>query len=372
VAYTRSTTVADTLDERRALEAWMQREVVVGLAMRPDLLALAQSVDRDERDELNRICEQARQAAAVTAKANEGTARHKLTERIDRGEAVRVPAQLTPDIDAYRAATAGFVWLAVERMVVLDADRVAGTPDRLALVDERPTVVDLKCGRDLSYSWRAIAVQLASYAHGERYDPATGARSPLPDGIDVDSAVVVHLPAGEGRCELHRVDIASGWEAYRLALEVRRWRQRRNLARAYESPVLEAVDPAIVDALRARMTALDDHARAALGALVAEAAAAGVDFRPSGGATPQRVACYMAALAVVEQLDADDTATRCALATATGEGPQRHPLGALLGALTIEHAGAVVRLLDELAAGARHLIVVDDDTYSFPTVEVLT
>ena len=36
VPYTRCTTIADTLDERRALEAWMQRQVAVGLAMRPE------------------------------------------------------------------------------------------------------------------------------------------------------------------------------------------------------------------------------------------------------------------------------------------------------------------------------------------------
>src|SRR5690606_25497180 len=72
-----------------------------------------------------------------------------------------------------------------------------------------------------------IAMQLAVYSRSVLYDPATRERTPLE--VDQDRAIVIHLPAGQGRCELHWVDIAAGWEAVQVATQVRQWRKRRGL-----------------------------------------------------------------------------------------------------------------------------------------------
>lgn len=78
----------------------------------------------------------------------------------------------------------------------------------------------------------------------------------LPDPIDVDleRAIIIHLPAGTGQCTLHWVDINAGWEAVQLAAKVRDWRARKGLtepyisaAEPYSSPVDE-VAAAIADA----------------------------------------------------------------------------------------------------------------------------
>jgi hypothetical protein len=76
-----------------------------------------------------------------------------------------------------------------------------------------------------------IAMQLAVYAHSLAYDPDTGGRTET--GVSLDRGVVIHLPAGEGRCELHEVDLAAGWEAVQIARQVRDWRKRKDLSRPY-------------------------------------------------------------------------------------------------------------------------------------------
>jgi len=46
--------------------------------------------------------------------------------------------------------------------------------------------------------------------------------------------LVLHLPAGEGRCTPYLVDVAAGWEAAQLCAQARAWRARRDLARSLE------------------------------------------------------------------------------------------------------------------------------------------
>jgi hypothetical protein len=54
------------------------------------------------------------------------------------------------------------------------------------------------------------------------------AYDPMPP-VDTDTALLIHLPVGEGACTLHEIDIKAGKEAVRLAIAVREWRKRRDL-----------------------------------------------------------------------------------------------------------------------------------------------
>ena len=228
VAYTRMTTFIDCLDDRSNLEKWKMRKVAQGLSTRPDLLlAISSLTDPDGGDKraLNDIVEQALDAANHKGKATIGTALHKYAERINLGETVDVPAEYRADIEAYKRATAGLQVIATETLLVLDEYRVAGTPDMLAIHNGRLKVVDLKTG-SIEWGMGKIAMQLGGYANSLNYDPATGARTPLGD-IDLTEAVVIHMPAGEGRCELVPVDIARGWAAFPLAQQVRDWRKAK-------------------------------------------------------------------------------------------------------------------------------------------------
>lgn len=257
-AWTRATTVASTLADRYGLEKWAQRNTVLGLGMRQDLYAQAASCTADDRQELERIVEQAQEAAKASSGANLGTALHRWTERIDRGEDVDIPDAWKPDLDAYTAeldrhnVTVLDGW--IERVVVVPRLRIAGTLDRVLTSPawDNPRIGDVKTGADaLKYGSGEIAIQLAIYAgathawKGSTDDIRRDrwGRYLLPDPVDEpdaydvmpimdrDLAVVMHLPVGTGTCTLYEIDIAAGREAVRKAVWVRDWRKRKDLSR---------------------------------------------------------------------------------------------------------------------------------------------
>lgn len=252
VPWTRATTWAKSVDDMTALTKWQLRMVAKGVATRPDLYALAAATPLTDKQTFDKLAESAKEAAAASAGANLGTAVHSFAEQVDRGETPTVPAPWDADIAVYRAtlAAAGITVLPeyIERTVVVPDLTVAGTLDRvLRLPDGRLVIGDLKTGQELSYSWSSIAIQLACYSRGvAMWDLRTETYGPAPQ-VDQDRAVVVHLPSGKARCELHEVDIASGWQAAQLCGDVRRWRTRKDLARPLpvDAPPVDQVLAAI-------------------------------------------------------------------------------------------------------------------------------
>ena len=224
VPYTRTTTVAGSLDDGTALVAWKLRMAAAGLTLRPDLL-LAASANRENKLEMDKLVEDAMVAAGATAQANIGTALHTLTEKYDRGEDLGViPEEYVADIQAYADATKKFKNVFIEQFCVLDKYKIAGTPDRIVEYNGELYISDLKTG-SISYP-NKIAMQLAVYAHGLPYDPATATRGSW-GGVNQEKGIIVHLPAGSGKCELHFVDIAQGWKGIELAMKVRTFRDTK-------------------------------------------------------------------------------------------------------------------------------------------------
>lgn len=267
-AYTRATTFAKSCSDTYTLSMWGERMVAHGLAIRPDLYALACSTPLTNRDALNKVTEQAKEAAGAKSRASLGTALHTFTEQYDRGAPSTAPVSLAPEVVAYASLVTqlGIEMVAIERVVVVPEMGVAGTFDRIGrLSRDLPTtfgvikadehvIVDLKTGRDLSYGWGEIAVQLALYSRGagmwrqgtDKYDPMPAVRQ--------DVALVIHLPvredpATEATATLHAVDLAEGWRAAQLCHEVRQWRKHRELA--HEIVVSETAPTAPAPALRA-------------------------------------------------------------------------------------------------------------------------
>jgi hypothetical protein len=237
-SWTRVTTFAKSIADTFGLTKWELRMSALGLARRPDLIAQAATVvDPDNPDAkklLDRVAADAKEAAGSSAKANLGNALHSFTEQVDLGQSPTIPDPYAADVAAYRAAMqqAGVEVLPehVEQIVIIPAVECAGTFDRLVRIGGGYVIADLKTGRDLSYSWTEIAIQLACYAHATHaYDPATGELTLMPT-VNRSEALVMHLPVGQARCTLYRVDIAAGWEAARLCREVREWRKRKDLA----------------------------------------------------------------------------------------------------------------------------------------------
>jgi hypothetical protein len=224
VAYTRCTTYVSALEDRYSLGRWQQRMVAIGLAERPDLL-LAVAANRGDKDALNEITSKALDAAQAGAAATVGTALHALTEQMDRGLDVgTVPAAYRADLDAYAEATKDLKAVHIEEFCVLDPLKVGGTPDRIVKYQGKRYIADLKSG-GIEYGALKIAMQLAVYARSKLYDPATGER--IEHDADRERGIVVHLPAGSGRCELRWVDLLEGWRGVALARQVREMRALR-------------------------------------------------------------------------------------------------------------------------------------------------
>lgn len=244
-AHTRATTFAKLGANTKAIEAWNERNVVRGLTLRPDLLMLANGLEvKKDRQSLNSIAAQAKDAAGSKVAANIGTAYHAFSERVDAGLITpdQVPNQYGRRVRQYvkAVAEAGLTtrpeW--IERTTAVRADQVgaplpvAGTLDRIFQLPDGSLVIgDLKTGSDLSYGEMEIEVQLALYAHGvnthglfdwntktwQRYAGVSSALGADFLEVRTDIAIVVHLPADGDGCTLYVADIERGWrDAQRL------------------------------------------------------------------------------------------------------------------------------------------------------------
>jgi hypothetical protein len=279
--YTRATTVAKALDDEAALGPWNATHAICGQIMRRSLRARWETILATYGSspwyggvEAKRACKALVRECATAGGADErretGTSLHALTALVDLG---RPPVHLTEeterDLRAYSDALfqAGVQVIAdyVETTVVLDEWRVAGTFDRLVTVMgfERPLIADLKTGSDLSYSWRAIAVQLAIYAHGDEIyrqgvapDGSEDERLPMPV-VDQDNALVIWLDTDKGTCSLWLVDIRQGWEAFEHSMWARSWRKRDVAHPLADGPFVRATaDEDLVPALKASVAEL--------------------------------------------------------------------------------------------------------------------
>jgi hypothetical protein len=254
-AYTRCTTFVKALEgDASALALWKMRMTALGLNARPDLMmAVATAGDGktpESKTALNKLVEAATEAAAASSAATIGTALHKFTERLDRGEPLgQLPAAFTRDIDAYQRITGQLEAVQTEQFGVHDGLKVAGTWDRLNRFQGQLYIGDVKTGRVDDLSIGKIAMQLAIYSRCKLYDPATGARHEQAEPVSEDRAIIIELPAGTGTARLWWVDIAAGWQAVQLAARARKWQgwaKMKNLAEPFtmaELPVADVAPP---------------------------------------------------------------------------------------------------------------------------------
>ena len=236
VGYRRATTFVGCLDDTNGLMKWMSRQVAFGMGQRKDLVLAAAAADPADKKKIGEIADKAAEhAKGVTGDAAEtGTALHSLTERIDRGLPLGVvPQEYQADIEAYRAATANIEFTGIETFRVHDDWKVAGTADRIGVLNGRTMIMDIKTG-SIDYPHK-MAMQLAMYSRSVPYDIATDTRTTDPTKIDPNYGIIIHLPAGQGICNLYQIDIGVGWGACLIAKQVWDWRGRKGLT--------ELIDP---------------------------------------------------------------------------------------------------------------------------------
>lgn len=247
--YTRCTTYVGCLEDTFNLSQWQQRMVARGLALRNDLLlAVASTPDSDKR-RLDELTQEARDAAGASSKATIGTALHEMSELVDRGESIEhLPPNVKRSLQAYREGTSELTVLGIERKLVLDDLKIAGTCDRIVDFEGKRYIADIKTG-SVDFGGLKIAMQLAVYANSRLYDVKTHQRSKLPD-VDRKRAIVIHLPSDpapdEAPCRLLWADIEQGWQAVQTATTVREWRtkSRRMLTQITSvSPMLPEPEP---------------------------------------------------------------------------------------------------------------------------------
>ena len=227
-AYTRVTTLAKALDDQSTLMQWKSRMTALGLAQRPDLMAVVSGCKPEDKRQLDEACEAAQEAGGASTNRNLGTALHSLTEFLDRREKPpAVPVELRGHLAGYLRLRKerGIRIEAIEKFVAVPELKVAGTTDRIVTIDGRRHVADIKTGR-VDYGMQGFAVQLACYAHGVAYDIEGDAWG---EQIDVDTSVgyIIHLPVDGGEPSLLAVDIAAGWRAAKVSAWVREWRKAK-------------------------------------------------------------------------------------------------------------------------------------------------
>lgn len=233
-------TVAKIPDDTYSLNQWAKRQILVGVAIKPDLAERA-AAHFDDRDTLDRMAEEALQAAKAHDAANRGTAIHRITERVDLGEFIIDNPQARKVRAAWQRALdiAGLeiVPELVERIVVYPEQRIAGRFDRIARRkgDGRLCVCDIKTGANAVKYPHAVAVQLALYAHAPlmagpigREGGATEVFEALPDLLDRSVGYVIHMPT-EDEVDVVAVDLEAGWEAAGICFATLGWRARRDL-----------------------------------------------------------------------------------------------------------------------------------------------
>lgn len=233
-SWQRTTTFAKMCSDTFNLTQWQMRNVAVGLAQRPDLLALAATLDiSEDAKKLNNLCGQAKEAAGGSSAANTGTALHSFTEAHDEGRVRDVPEMYRGRLREYQAAIdrAGITILPefIERVSVSPRYGVAGTYDRVVLLDDGThAIFDLKTGKNLSYGMLEIAIQLAVYADCVNssgvFSYETGQWEEHPQ-VRTDFAIVAHLPAISSGCQLYKIDLDIGRRGADLCDAVRALRK---------------------------------------------------------------------------------------------------------------------------------------------------
>lgn len=257
--YQRMTNAIRVVDDDFGVQQWSKRNVALGVARNRDLIARVVAA-ADDKKALNALCEEAQKLAGGHEKRELGTALHDIVERINRGQTPEVADTFAADIDAYRAALAAHgirpVVDLVEFVVVLDEHKVAGQADFMATVDgiDGLVVCDLKTGSvGFGGHWMKMAAQLGGYSRGTRYDPATDTRLPWPAPVNQDVGLIIHLPPGEGRCDVWSLDLNAGWGGFEAAMSMAATRSTKGIATqlvagdAEQPPTNDAVSAAVVD-----------------------------------------------------------------------------------------------------------------------------
>jgi hypothetical protein len=251
VGRTRATTFNKKGTDKKNINDWGKRNVLIGAARRRDLVLQATGLTHeDDKDRLNALVVQLEETAGSKVGSDLGTYLHEFTEYIDAGLKTwqDAPEEFRRSLHLYTDMLAEYglepIRSLIERTTIIrEYGWVCGTFDRIFF--HRPSgqyvIGDLKTGKTMDYGKNEVETQLWIYAHGvnqngiydwntrtwgpaqdlERYDPAEWGGAQLQ--VSETVGVVIHMPVQgpkEGTVELLWADLENGAEHARVCAEV--------------------------------------------------------------------------------------------------------------------------------------------------------
>lgn len=251
VGRTRATTFNKKGSDKKNINDWGKRNVLIGAARRRDLVLQATGLTHEaDRDRLNALVLQLEETAGSKVGSDLGTYLHEFTEYMDAGLKTwrDAPEEFQESLrryaDVLKYAGLEPIRSLIERTTIIrEYGWVCGTFDRIFF--HRPSgryvIGDLKTGKTMDYGKNETECQLWIYAHGvnqngiydwntrtwgpaqdlERYDPAEwgGAQLQVSESV----GVVIHMPVQgpkEGTVELLWADLESGAAHARVCADV--------------------------------------------------------------------------------------------------------------------------------------------------------
>lgn len=250
--FTRASTICKVLDDTYPLDKWKLRQVLAGLAQRPDLLTkVTAAIESEARaGVVDAIAEDA-QVAAGSAEAREfGTAVHAWAEEVDSGRILpsQVPLQFREHVQAYLVGLARHAITALpeytERIVYNSRANCMGTLDRIYLLaDGTLCLGDVKTSKSLDFTYLSYAIQLDIYAEADWMLSLDGtAWEPMPE-LRKDFAVLAHVPSQDAALTaMVTYDLAVGSAALDTALLVRELRRtaKKSIPNRHAIPIPDA------------------------------------------------------------------------------------------------------------------------------------
>ena len=246
VGRTRATTFNKSATDKKNINDWNKRNVLIGASRRRDLVLQATGLTHErDKDKLNALVVQLEETAGAKVGSDLGTYLHEFTEYIDAGLKTYkdAPEEFQESLRRYtqQLKYAGLepIRSLIERTTIIrEYGWVCGTFDRIFY--HRPSgqyvIGDLKTGKTMDYGKNETETQLWIYAHGVNqngvYDWNTRTWATVvfdPDRADVvqvseSVGVVIHLPVQgpqEGTVSLLWADLKSGADHARVCGDVR-------------------------------------------------------------------------------------------------------------------------------------------------------
>lgn len=260
VAWDRATTLAGVHEDHGPLEKWKLRMALQGVATKTnliepvlDLVAAVEAGDgwrekATHKKALDKIADEACDIAGAFDGSTWGTLLHTITEWSDAGRLGdvideinawgEISRSLLTDLDAYTTTMRanGLVCPPeyIERICVNTLVNSGGTMDRLIrLPDGRLVVGDLKTQSSMDFGCLKIAAQLAEYSYADGLLSQDGKSiEPMPEELDPNMAIIMHLPVGQARCDLivlGKQEMELGWS---LAEHAAKTMWFRNIAKS--------------------------------------------------------------------------------------------------------------------------------------------